>query len=206
MGMGPQSNYDFIMNPQRPAKPRFSLLGHGSMRKRLVMIGGGAIAFIIVVALAGSLLGGGTGSTVANLTSLAQTQAELARVATEGSNQATQAGDQVLAVNIQLTLITQQKALLDLLAKSGKMPELKVLALKKDSTTDAQLTTAQQNSTYDIVFAQIMQAKLVAYRAELKTAYDADKGAKVRALLSTDYQQAALLLKQVPSSEGLSSN
>ena len=80
------------------------------------------------------------------------------------------------------------------------------MALKQNSNTDTQLTNAQENGAYDVVFAQIMQNELSNYMTELQQVYKGSKSTTVRSLMSTDYGQAATLLKQVPSSASLTAN
>jgi hypothetical protein len=202
--MNPQYNYDFIMNPgQAPKKSRFSGFGgSASPNKRLFMLGG-IVGLLFVVFFVALLFKGG--GSAANLTSVAQTQTEIVRVATEGSNSAATTANQNMAINVELTLTSQLQTLQNFLKSNGsKELSQKTLNLKKNATTDTQLTTAQQDSTYDVVFAKIMQTDLSNYLSELKTAYNADKGPKTRAMLSTDYTQAAELYEQIPSSATLS--
>ncbi|HEY8999485.1 MAG TPA: hypothetical protein VIM53_04190 [Candidatus Saccharimonadales bacterium] len=199
--MNPQSNYDFIMNPAQAPKRS---MGAGPVQgKRMLMLAGAVVVLFLLFFVALAFKGGG--GAAANLTGIAETQTEVIRVAAEGvsGGGVTATANQNLSVNVQLVVTSQLNALKKLLTSQGTKLSDKTLNLKKNTSTDAQLTTAQQNSTYDVVFAQVMQTELSNYLSELKSAYQADTGTKTRALLSTDYTQAAMLYSQVPSAASL---
>ncbi len=199
--MNPQSNYDFIMNPG--TAPKRSLSAGPAAGRRMFVLVGVVVVLFLVFFVAMAIKGGGGAS--ANLTTIAETQTEIVRVSGEGVNSQgiTATANQNLAINVQLTVSSQLSALKAFLKTQGTKLSDKTLSLKKNTTTDTQLTTAQQNSSYDTVFAQIMQTELNGYLNELKSAYQADTGLKTRALLSADYTQAAMLYNQVPTAAEL---
>lgn len=202
--MDPQNNFEFILNPaQAPKRP----IAAGPVQGKRMFMLVGIVGVLFLFFFIGLALKGGGGA-AANLTGIAETQTEITRVATEGVNGSgiTATANQNLAINVQLTLSSQLATLKKFLTTQGTKVSAKTLALKKNTATDTQLTTAQQNSSYDVVFAQVMQTELSNYLTELKTAYQADTGTKTRALLSADYTQAAVLYNQVPSASSLSSN
>ncbi len=202
--MPPQnSNFDFIMNTGQPQKRGLQLGTGGSFRKRIFMLIGFAIVGMIVIAVVGSFFKGGSSSSQ-TVIGLIQTQAEIVRVATEGSNTTTQISNQNLAIDIQLTLGSHQYALTSLLAKNGTKITAKQLIVKQNNTTDATLDTASQNGSYDVAFAQAMQTELTNYQSEIRTAYNATKNKTLRNYLNADFTQAGLLLKQVPPASSLS--
>lgn len=196
--MNPQSNYDFIMNPGQA--PKRSISAGPVAGKRMLILVGVVVVLFLVFFISLAFKGGG-GAT--NLTGIAETQTELGRVSAEGVNNVTATPNQNLAINVQLTLASQLNSLESFLKTQGTKVSTKTLNLKKNTATDTQLTTALQNSSYDVVFAQIMQTELSSYLSELKTAYQADTGPKTRAVLSTDYTQAAMLYNQIPTSSEL---
>ena len=202
--MNPQYNYDFIMNPAQA--PKRSLATGPVQGKRMFILAGVVIVLFLLFFIALAFKGGG--GAAANLTGIAETQTEVIRVAAEGINDGniTATANQNLAINVQLVVTSQLNTLTKFLATQGTTPSAKTLGLKKNTSTDTQLTTAQQNSAYDIVFAQVMQNELSTYLSELKSAYQTDTGTKTRALLSTDYTQTAMLYSQVPSASSLTSN
>ncbi len=205
--MNPQQDpsgnpYDFIMNPGQPQKAGpgklLSVGGGNSFIVKLVMIIGGAIVLMIAVAILVNVLTGSKTNTT-DLVTLAQTQTEIARVAGEGAAQGTTDATKNVAISTQLTISTQQAQLSKYLASVGKKVSPKDLGLKKNAQTDTQLTEAQANSTYDLVFGQVLTNQLNGYESMLKQYYATATSNTVKSLLATDYQQAQLLVEQIPS-------
>lgn len=198
----PATNYDFILNPPS-AKRRLGLPGSSNpFFMRIALIIGVGVVLVIVLALIGSLLGGG-GIDTKTLSGIAETQNELVRVSKQANSYLTQSATQNLSINVDLTVLTQQQQLIAFLKTHGTKLSPKQLALKKNATTDTQLTNAQQNSTYDVVFAQLIGNQLNSYASDLRQAYKATTSKSVRALLSADYTQTQMLIKQIPSASSL---
>ena len=174
----------------------------GGLRGRLVfgVIGLGIVLLVIFVFYS---IFGGSGFDASGPTSVAQTQHEVVRVAAEAGPNTTQLSTSSLAINVQLTVQTQQTKLLAYLGKQGKKVSAKTLGLKQNANIDQQLSNAQQNSTYDVTFTQIMQNELQSYAGLLANTYAKATGKNERALLATDYAQVQMLLKEVPSTQSL---
>ncbi|HUS25816.1 MAG TPA: hypothetical protein VMY99_00515 [Nevskiaceae bacterium] len=202
-----QNPYDFILNAGKPPKrsPMASASGGSPLVKIALLVGGGAVVLMIVLFIGISLLSGSNSSTLSSteLISVAQTQNELARVAEKGLSGSSQQTVKNLAITVELSMQTQQKQLIALLGKQGHKVKEKELALKQNATTDQQLTSATQTSTFDTTFSQIMQNQLTAYAATVKQLFNKATLESERTLLSDDYTQAQLLLSQVPSAESL---
>src|SRR5882672_4390605 len=105
----PASNpYDFITTPagKPPKSGRLPAAGNPFVMK-LVVIVGGAIILVVVLAIVVNVLFGSK-TNVGDLVTLTQAEQEIARV----SNQNTTASDQVVAgaaVSTHLTILTQQQ-------------------------------------------------------------------------------------------------
>ena len=194
-----QSPYDFLLNPAPAAKPSKIAgklpLPHDPFLRRIVIILGGGIGLVIVVAILASIIFGGT-SASANLTTLAQQQNELIRIATAASNQAVSQTTKNLAINTQLVLTTDQEQLLAYAKKHGLSIGTKELAGTKSTDTDTQLSNALAASNYDVVFIQIVQSQLTTYQALVKQTFTAIHDNLGRQLLNNDYTAASALLAQ----------
>lgn len=137
--------------------------------------------------------GGGNGS---QLLSLAQEQTEIIRVADLAANERAVRSSitQNLAANTSLSVSSSKIQTLALI--SGKKPNEKTLALKKNSKTDALLTSAAANNQYDKVFTDTLTTKLKDYQAELKRLYTNTSNPKEKATLESAYNGTVILLGQ----------
>ncbi|HEX3568586.1 MAG TPA: hypothetical protein VHT70_02825 [Candidatus Saccharimonadales bacterium] len=205
----PQQNpYEFIVNPTPPSKR--PLLGahipgiKDPFIAKIIMILGGVIILMVIVGIIVSVLFSGKTNTQ-DLVGIAEAQTELVRVATQGTTQSTQQITKNLAINVELGVQTNQQQFLDYLGKHGQKLGTKTLGLKHSSTTDQQLTTAIQSSTFDSVFVQIMQNQLQSYVSELEQAGNNASSTTAKQLIQTSLGAAQKLLAQVPSSVDLQS-
>lgn len=202
---GGDNPYDFIMNAgNAPKKKPLATIvpSNNPFVMRIVVLVGGAVALMVVIAIVVSLLSRGGLNTVP-LVGMTQTQAELVRVATGATSGATQQSTKNLAINIQLDVTTQQQQLLKYLSAHGRNVNSKELALKMNTNTDLQLTNAKAQSAYDEVFAQLMQTGLQSYANTIKQTYAATSATSERVLLSSFYTQTQLLLSEVPTQASL---
>ncbi len=192
------ADYDFILNHGANAPKRSLLPGFGgSGRQRYIKIGlAGAVLLIIIVLLSSLLFGGSKNE---SLVGIAQTQQELIRVSTIGAQKAQTSAASQLAVNTELTVMTNQKDVLAQLKKSGQKVNTKVLALKQNSQTDAALTEAALNNRYDEAFIQVMQKQLVDYQKLLKATYDTTSSRVLQQILNNEFNQATVLLASTKS-------
>lgn len=207
----PQSeepDYGFIMEPPKPARRGLSLPGFfgpdSSLLARVALVLGGLLALIIIFAIARSLFSGG-GNTAA-LTSVAQSQQSIIHVITNGPGQDNQQqatladSTKNFSATAQATLTSAQAQLIQYMADNHKKINEKDLDLKIDPAIDAQLSTAAANSTYDSAFRQAMKTQLTSYEQALQEAYKQTTGPKGRALLSQEFDDAQLLLRQLDGS------
>jgi len=191
------NSYDFIMNPQKPPKQRkFGIGRNSSLGMLLGLIVGGAVLFMIVVAVVLSMFS--SNSAGVSLTGIAQTQNELIRVADQGVRGSVRQTTKNLAVTIQYGLTTQQKQTIAYMARTGVSIAEKELALKQNATTDQRLASAKTTSTFDSVFAEIMQEQLTAYADSVRQLHNTTTNKTEKELLGTYYEQTQLLISQIP--------
>lgn len=189
------NRYDFIINGGQKKSLLPSLKGSDSFTKKLIFIIGGAVILIIVMWIVGSLLGGGGSS--AGLAKIVQQEEEIARVAAEGSK-ANRSDIKSSAVNIQLTMDSQQREWQLFLAERGSQVGEKELVLLKNPATDQQLTTAHSNNAFDKTFVDVMRTFLNDYSNTLQTTFTSSSNEAERALLKTHFDQTQLLIEQLP--------
>ena len=131
----PTNHYDFILNPEKPAKR--GLLGGiagDSFVTKILFIVGGAIVLMVAAALLINLLFG-SGTNLNTIVTLAQTEEEIARLSGLGED----AGSQEIknaAITTQLTLKSHQVEWLAFLKKQGREVKNEELKLKKDPSSD----------------------------------------------------------------------
>lgn len=195
--------YDFIMNPGTNQQKRGLVGGGNSFVGKIVLIVGGAVVFMIVVAVLLSLFAGNK-TNITDLTTLAETQNEIVRVAYIGtSGSATDQSVKNFATTTQFSVQTQQNQLVAYLGTLGTKVSAKQLGLKKDTTTDTKLNAALSNSTFDVAFTQELQNQLTDYAGTIKKMYAGSTSTKEKSLLKTDFEQVQLLLKQAPNTANL---
>ncbi len=185
--------YEFIMNPTQPGRPKFS--GSGSTVKRVAIAGGGLVILLIAFAIVSSLFKG-SGFNVVPFTAVAQDQTELARVAVIGTTKVTSQAMSNFAYNTKYSMATSTYQLVTYLDTNKKKLDAKEILLKHSTLTDTELTSALANGNFDEEFASIMQKDLATYSNDLKAAYATNPGPKGQALLSAQYKGAQLLIIQ----------
>lgn len=188
--------YEFIMNPAKPPKKPAVNLGGQSTLQRVAIFGGGLVILIILVVIVAGLISSSGKAGTEDLVAVAQEQTELARVATDGTQNATSQATQNLAGNVSLSMTSANAQLLAYLKTTGQKVGTKTLTIKHTATTDTTLANAKTDSTYDTAFTTIIQADLASYTAELQKAFKANPGPKGKALLSSQYDAAQLLMTQ----------
>ncbi len=194
--------YDFIVNPEKPQRQPVLNLNGSSMAMRIGLIAGLVVVIMIVIVIASSIFSS-SGGNVTNMTSVAQDQVELIRVATEASqnqsNDISQTTTLYFADNCLLSLSSENQQLLSFLNANGVKLSTAQLALKQNSRTDAALQAAAASSTYDTAFLTAMQGDMSTYVSDLKVAFNASTNPKEKQLLSTEYKDALLLNQQLTS-------
>lgn len=184
--------YEFIVNPNTPAKSRFSFGGSGFGKKIAVIVGGGVL-LMIVIAVIGSLIFSKKDLTP-QLTSLAQQQQEIIRVAIMGTSQATAQSTRNFAVTTQAAMLTSQQQIVGYLGTTGTTLSTKDLSVTKSAETDKTLAAALATSTFDTAVRQNLTTQLSLYEDKLESALAATSNAKLKTILTTNKAAAQLLL------------
>lgn len=194
----PPSNnpYDFILNPSPKQKKGLGGLFHDKLIRMLVFIIGGTFIFMIIAAIVLNSFGTQKINTD-DLVSLAQSQTELIRVSRQGSS-ASRQGTRSLATTVEYTMKTQLQQTTTLLSEHDRKLGDKELTLKQNAGTDQQFSAAKANSTFDLVYAQVMEKHLQAYSRELQGVLAKATNSDERESLSSYNQQVQLLLTQIP--------
>lgn len=192
--------YDFIVNPDKPQRRPLLNLGGSNMTIRIALVAVVIVVIIVIILVVGSLFSS-SGSNVTNMTSVAQDQAELIRVATEAtqdqSTDINQTTTLYFADNCLLAVSSEQQRLLSFLTAHGAKLTTAKLALKQNSHTDTELQAAAASSTYDSAFLTAMQGDMGTYMSDIKVAYNASQNPQEKSLLATDYKDASLLTQQL---------
>jgi len=175
------------------------------MTIRIALVAVVIVLIIVIILVVGSLFSS-SGSNVTNMTSVAQDQTELIRVATEATqNQSTdinQSTTRYFADNCLLAISSEQQRLLSFLSAHGAKLTTAKLALKQNSHTDTELQAAAASSTYDSAFLTAMQGDMGTYMSDIKVAYNASQNPQEKSLLATDYKDANLLTQQLTNAIG----
>jgi hypothetical protein len=196
----PPGNFDFIVNPEKPNKPGLiggKLAGNSFITKIIVLVGG-AVALIIVLAVAVNIFFGDKTNTE-TFVGLVQRQQEIVRLSAIG-NKATNQEIRNAAINTDVSVISHQLQWMAFLAEHDRVVAPQELSLKKDATIDTRLKTAQETSTFDTTYAATMRTQLEEYATTLRKTYDGVAKKTTRTLLSDQYSDVQLLLEQWPSS------
>lgn len=190
-GAAQPGQYDFITNPAKTRrKGLFS--GGGSNKKGLLVIIAGGIGLFAVILLVGSLFFGGD-SDRDTLLNVAKKQSEVIAVAARGAEEGGTNQAKGLALAVQLSVTTEQKALVAQISKKDKVKP-KDYAAGASSQVTSQLETAQRNGRFDEVFTNVIKQELTEYQQELRTANSAVSSKSTKALLSQDFESVGLLL------------
>ncbi|HJQ07867.1 MAG TPA: hypothetical protein VJ836_00115 [Candidatus Saccharimonadales bacterium] len=192
-----QNPYEFIMNPEKPPKPKKSFGPSSSFVMKLLLILGGIAVLMILIAVVVNVVFGSR-TNVEDFVQITKTEQELIRVSALGKKAGSQSVRNA-ATNTHFTVTTHQQQWLFFLGQKGRKLKEKELKLSQNVKTDAKLTTAQQTATFDPTFTTVMREHLQSYAAELQDAYTNATDPKARALLAAHHEQAEMLLTQWPT-------
>lgn len=191
--------YDFIR--QYGAKTTTAPLTNMPPVTRIVIAVIGIVILLALIFGFIQLLSKPSNPTQTSLISIAAQENEIARVAKEASQTATGQPTLNFAVTMEYSMSSDQANLLALLKANGVQPSPQLLASLQSSTTDAQLTGAQTNGTYDQTYTTIAQAQLSAYIQKLKQTFATATSAKEKQWIQGAYQHAQLLQKMSTQTE-----
>lgn len=181
--------YEFIMSPPQPKRAPFKLSLSG-----IALLGGGIVLILIVLALVlGALAPKGI---TPGLTTAAEQQQEIVRIATAAAPAATGQDTRNFVSNVEISVSSSQTQVLAYLAAHGTKLNSKTLALKQNAQTDTLLTNAATAGTYDSTVASTLVTELKAYAQTLNTTYKQASNSESKALLQKCYAAAAALIAQ----------
>jgi hypothetical protein len=204
--------YDFIVNTQKPQKHPVSLPSLPQSNSPLIrgayVTAGILILLILFVIIKGIIVGP---PKLDSFVKIVQDQQELihitSNVSTENSNiqQSLSTGNLNLATTIDLSVTSNQSAVMSYLSKSNFKVSTNTLNLGVNKSTDTELTNAQTAGTFNQVFDQVLTSELNSYVSALKSAFNgAGKNGKV--MLKKEYAQAELLLTATSSPSNVVTN
>jgi hypothetical protein len=189
----PQHNpYQFIVDTDHTKKKPLVPTGN-SKQSRIFIVLGGVLLLLIIGIIVSVLISNASNAGKVDLVKVAQKQAELVRVSDLGMQRAQGTSAKNLATTVNLSLQSDQTALVASLKSAGVKVSAKELALGKNPKTDTTLTNAEQANKFDEVFTQTIQAQLLEYQKSLKVAYDKASSKKLKQTLSDQYNTAGLL-------------
>lgn len=186
---GQQNPYDFIM--QEPHKPKHKITGGSSLKSRVLVVVGGAVALIVLAILFFTVIAGGNKGINQKLLELAQEQTEIVRLADIGIEKARSADTKNLATTIKYSVTS---SLNDVLAIIKKKSTDKNLTVTKNSATDQTLDTAATNNNFDAVFTETMATKLKTYQTNIRSIYDTTENQNTRRVMSDAFNSVGVLL------------
>ena len=193
------SNYDFILNPQKPKKA-FNI-GGNSMQKKIL-----AILSILIFLIVGFTIFKNLTTTkvlsISDLTNVVIEQQKIINlvkndfISSNSTNQFSQAQINAIAT-INLTIPSEQKSLINYLKDSSYVIKSSTIGSVKTTSLDTQINNAAASGNLTSTYYSIMKSELNNYLNYLSIGYNTTKGPKGKALLKQEYQNANTLLKQL---------
>ena len=194
------SEYDFILNPAKPAKPIIPLApilnGKNKFSRIFIILG---LIFIIIIFLAVVLnLTKGTSNDAA-LVSVAADQSALLNVINNANSSTTAvpASDQNILATSALALKSSSSQLLAYMSANDLKITTLQLNSKISSAANTEIATSQSSGNYSQTLNAVLISQFNTYQSDLRYANSLTKGIHGRALLSSDYNQAKLILGQL---------
>lgn len=193
----PLKSYDFILNPEKPAKKSFfTLPGPGSsLVQRLAIIGGGLAVLLVILMLGYSVLFSKP-DVSADIASLSATQTEILRIAALANSKAQETSTKTYAASVTSIVSSDKAAILDAAKKAGYTINTKDAPTKKNTETDKKLADAASSNKFDTVFTDTLTAELSSYSQEMSTLYNKVKSKALKAALNDAYSSSQLLIKE----------
>jgi len=193
------SNYDFILNPQKPKKA-FNISGN-SMQKKIL-----AILSILIFLIVGFTIFKNLTTTkvlsISDLTNVVIEQQKIINlvkndfISSNSTNQFSQAQINSIAT-INLTIPSEQKSLINYLKDSSYVIKSSTIGSVKTTSLDTQINNAAAAGNLTSTYNSIIKSELNNYLSYLSIGYNTTKGPKGKALLKQEYQNANTLLKQL---------
>jgi len=198
----PHGQYDFIMGAgQTTKKPHVTLPEPNSQGQR-IMIFAGIIVIVFIFFFALMAIIGRGGEDKALYVKISQEQAEIVRIASLASNEAS-AGQSVknVAINTQSTLSSDQQALVATLSKKGVKLKGKDLKSVPNKSTDKRLADATAAANFDSTMLSVLDEQLTDYRTTIEQTYDKTRSKSIKETLTQAYNHSEFLQKQLAATK-----
>jgi hypothetical protein len=191
----PPSQFDFIMNSGTPVREKGTPGGknNGQQKRILIVLAGVAVLIVLAIAFKTITSSKGKGD-IQTLTTIAAEQTELIRVSDLGISQAKFISNRNVAATVSVSLQTNKRATLRLLANSDQKVLNSRLGSKKNTKVDVALADAITTNSVDDTFHGLLLASLVSYRNSLKNAYATATVPKEKQVLGDAYNGVNLIL------------
>ncbi len=188
--------YDFITSP--PPAPKKSLIpkADSSKKQRIIFVVLAVLGLILIFTILYAVLTSGSKTNTQQLVTVLQKQQEIVRVAAIGAQKAGDAPAKNFAFLAKLSVTTQEQGINSYL-KKNRIKTDKLINGGRNTKTDQQLATAQDNGRFDEAFIQVMRDSLTDYQKALKTADAAISSKTVKQLTTDDYNQVNDLLSSI---------
>ncbi len=202
---GVNSDYNFILNPEKPKKSIIKPTSNNPMINRVVVVVGGLIILFILFLVIKGLISKPAVNTAA-FNQVLQDQALIIQVL----GQDMQGLGNVSSVistnnkNFQATAIlsisSDQSLTINYLKKNGVVVKsANLLVVGSDTVISGNLKNALSSNNFNSTFTSTMEGELNTYKQDLSIAYSKTNGAKGKNLLNNSYKNASLLIKQLNS-------
>ncbi len=192
-GQFDSSQFDFIMNSGQNQKKGLIPLPSDPKQKLLVLIVGGAVGLVLLLALFFSIFGGSSGP-VEDLVSVAQQQTEILRISDEASRELNSTDAQKLSTLVLAVVSSDRTKTINYMKENGRKVDAKELALKQSADASQRLKNAQQNGQLNEVYSEIVLEYLQAYNSNLESIYP-KLGENGKALIEQNATNVQLILK-----------
>lgn len=187
----PDSQYDFIFNPEQPSRVSLLTLPGNKFQKGLI-IGGGIIVLIMLFAVASSFLSSSANAHTDKLVTLAKTQNEIIRIIDEADERVTDQNLRNLSLNTRLSVVSTNNQTISSLTARGKKLKDKELKVA-DPDNDKVLSEGEQNSRFDETYRALLEQELSEYRQQLAAVYESGNASE-KEFTSSANEQINLIL------------
>lgn len=187
------SQYDFIMNPEKPKKNRF-----GSKQRILLFVAGGIVLVFLLIILAMSLFGGGD-DIKSSYVQLQKQQAEIIRLSNAGSSKVRDYDTSKFIVITSLTIQSDQNTYASYfkgknIKVSKKETALTVEEKNERTKQDSLLNSAESSGNYDETLSELIKTQLDAYQKTLASIYEQSQNTKTKDLVKASNNNMVLLI------------
>lgn len=188
---GTEPNFDFIMNPNKSSKR--SMLPNGSMKQRIITVGGIGAILIVVVIIAANVLGSLANKGSGQLIDLAAYQSALKSIVAIGAEKGRDATIKNKATTAKFALESDYQQLVGVLKTKGVKTPKDFATRYNTATVTKQLDDAEKANRFDEEFTQVFNEKLATYKTKLSQTYQAVSGSDKQLILNQNNNVKVLL-------------